>query len=139
MLCFIQERQEARMKHLSFRVYRRLGPFAELAGLLCLSASAMAADLTAPFTAPNSTAEAPVSLFVAPAPAYVYRSPSLMTNTAQVPASGASEAVARTPTPNLEKPDNWACRTSNVLSRSSANRNPDGKSFSDIEHLLPKC
>jgi hypothetical protein len=125
------------MKYLSFRVYRRLGTIAELAGFLCLAASAVAADLTAPFTAPSSAADPPISLSVTPV--YVYRSPSLMTNTAQVPASGASEAAVRMPTPNLEKPDNWACRTSNVLTRSSVNRNSEGKSFSDIEHLLPKC
>ncbi len=77
-----------------------------------------------------------VSLYVTP-PVYIYRAPGAIVTEA-VPASGASEVEIRTP-PTIERPDNWACRTANVLTRSSIQRTNEGKSISDYEHLMPKC
>lgn len=92
------------------------------------------ATAAGPTSAPS--ADKPVSLFVTP-PAYIYRAPGVVPNDT-VPASDASDVEIRTPS-SLEKPDNWACRTSNVLTRSSIGRNGEGKSISDYEHLMPKC
>lgn len=110
------------------RRWRRM--VAHGAGLIFLVSDATAADVTT--AAPNPD---PLPVFVMPR--HVYRSPSLMTTDAQ-PASGASEVEIRKP-PSIEQPDNWACRTSNVLTRSSVNRNNEGKSISDLEPLMPKC
>ncbi|CAN7169640.1 hypothetical protein LJR029_000277 [Caballeronia sp. LjRoot29] len=101
---------------------------------LCSAAGAQTAQQVTP------PADNPLSLSVAPV--HVYRSPSItgapQLESAPLPASGSDDRSAR-PTPSIEKPDNWACRTSNNLSRSSAGRNTDGKSTFDIERLLPKC
>jgi len=82
----------------------------------------------------------PVSLSITPR--YMYRPPAIVGISSEpvepAPASGVDDWANRQ-TPALEKPDNWACRTSNNLSRSSIGRNPDGKSISDIQGLLPKC
>jgi hypothetical protein len=123
-----------RMTHLALNVRISLLTTAVAAGSLCFMADAQATDPVAP---PD---DKPVSLSVAPV--HVYRPPSVVGTSEPAseptPASGADDQSSR-PTPSLEKPDNWACRTSNYLSRSSAGRNPDGKSTFDIERLLPKC
>jgi hypothetical protein len=123
-----------RMNHLALNVRIRLLTTAVAAGSLCFMADAQATDPVAP------PADKPVSLSVAPV--HVYRPPSIV-GTSELaseatPASGIDDWSSR-PTPSIEKPDNWACRTSNNLSRSSAGRNTDGKSTFDIERLLPKC
>lgn len=122
-----------RMNHLARNVRISLLTTAVAAGSLCFMADARATDPVAP---PD---DKPVSLSVAPV--HVYRSPSIVGTSPPsepVPASGTDISSSKQ-TPSLEKPDNWACRTSNNLARSSAGRNPDGKSTFDIEHLLPKC
>ncbi|WP_158936408.1 hypothetical protein [Burkholderia sp. S171] len=122
------------MNHFALKVRMRLLTTAVAAGSLCFIADAQATDPAAPF------ADTPVPLSVAPV--HVYRPPSIMgtsqPETGPIPASGTDDGSSRQ-TPSLEKPDNWACRTSNNLSRSSAGKNPDGKSTFDIERLLPKC
>jgi hypothetical protein len=104
------------------------------AGSLYFVAGAQAADPAAP------PADKPVSLSIAPA--HVFRRPSIIGDWQSAsdakPASGAEDWSNRE-APSIEKPDNWACRTSNNLSRSSVGRNTDGKSTFDIERLLPKC
>lgn len=125
-----------RMNLLALNVRASLLATAVTAASLCSTADAQTAGPVA--VAPS--ADNPVSLSVVPV--HVYRSPSI-TGTSQPepvanPASGADDGSNR-PTPSVEKPDNWACRTSNNLARSSASKNPDGKSTFDIEHLLPKC
>jgi len=122
------------MNHLALNVRKRLLATAVTAESIFFMADAHATD---PLTPP---ADNPVSLSVAPV--HVYRSPSIV-GTSQpasdpTPASGTDDWANRQ-TPSIEKPDNWACRTSNNLSRSSVGRNPDGKSTFDIERLLPKC
>jgi hypothetical protein len=122
------------MNHLALNVRGSLLATAAAAGSLCFMACAHATDPVAP------PADNPLSLSVAPV--HVYRSPSIVG--ASQPASDAKSASGtddreNRQTPSIEKPDNWACRTSNNLSRSSAGRNPDGKSTFDIERLLPKC
>ena len=124
----------ARMNYLALYLAGSLLATAVTAASLCSAANAQTAQPVTP------AADNPLSLSVAPV--HVYRSPSI-TGTSQLepaplPASGADDWSNR-PTPSIEKPDNWACRTSNNLSRSSAGRNPDGKSTFDIERLLPKC
>jgi hypothetical protein len=122
------------MNHLAINVRISLLTTAVAAGSLCSAADAQTADPVAP------SADNPVSLSVAPV--HVYRSPSIVGTSQQepdpAPASGTDDQSSRQ-TPSIEKPDNWACRTSNNLSRSSVGRNPDGKSTFDIERLLPKC
>lgn len=122
------------MNHLTFNVCRRLLTTAVAAGSLCLIADAKATDPVDP------GADNPVSLSVVPV--HVYRPPSIIGASQPAaepkPASGEDDWSSRQ-TPSIEKPDNWACRTSNNLARSSAGKNPDGKSTFDIEHLLPKC
>jgi len=121
------------MNRLALKVRIGLLTTAVAAGSLCSMADAQTTDLVAP------GADNPVSLSVAPV--HVYRPPSIIgasQPSEPTPASGTDDWSSR-PTPSLEKPDNWACRTSNNLSRSSVGRNPDGKSTFDIEHLLPKC
>lgn len=114
------------------RVYRYYGVGPGI-GVIALFAGrlACAADPASPLPLNR-----PVSLFVTP-PVYIYRSPSVMVQDA-VAASSASEVETRAP-PSIERPDDWACRTSNVLTRSSLSRSNDGKSISDYEHLMPKC
>ena len=122
------------MNHLALNVRISVLTTAVAAGSLCSMANAQATD---PAVAP--AADKPVSLSVAPV--HVYRQPSIVgasPASEPTPASGTDDWSSR-PTPSLEKPDNWACRTSNNLARSSVGRNPDGKSTFDIEHLLPKC
>ena len=103
-------------------------------GSLCFMAETHAADSAVP------AADKPVSLSVAPV--HVYRSPSIVGTSQPAsdpkPASGIDDWSSRQ-TQSIEKPDNGACRASNNLARSSAGRNPDGKSTFDIERLLPKC
>ena len=122
------------MNHLAFNVCRSLLTAAVAAGPLCFMAEAQATDPV------DTTVDKPVPLSVAPV--HVYRSPSIA-GTSQPesdpkPASDADD-WSRRQTPSIEKPDNWACRTSNNLARSSVGRNPDGKSTFDIERMLPKC
>jgi hypothetical protein len=119
---------------IEWNLRRSLVTTAVAAASLCSAADAQTADPVAPST------DHPASLSVAPV--HVYRSPSI-TGTSQPesdpgPASGPDD-LANRQTPSIEKPDNWACRTSNNLARSSAGKNPDGKSTFDIERLLPKC
>ena len=124
------------MSRLALNVRGSLLATAVASGSLCLMAEAHAAD---PVT-PTPAADKPVSLSVAPV--HVYRPPSVIGMSQPAsdpkPASGADDWSSRQ-TPSIEKPDNWACRTSNNLARSSASRNTDGKSTFDIERLLPKC
>ena len=123
-----------RMNHLASNVRRRLLTTAVAAGSLCIVTNVQATDPVDP------AGDKPVSLSVAPV--HVYRPPSIVGTSQPAsdpkPASGADDWSSRQ-TPSIEKPDNWACRTSNNLARSSAGRNPDGKSTFDIERLLPKC
>jgi hypothetical protein len=97
---------------------------------LCMASHAFAAGPG------SSTPDNAVPLYVTP-PVYIYRAPGAIVTDA-VPASGASEVEIRTP-PTIERPDNWACRTANVLTRSSIQRTNEGKTISDYEHLMPKC
>ena len=123
------------MNRLALNVRGSLLATAVASGSLYFMAEAHAAD---PATPPP--ADKPVSLSVAPV--HVYRPPSVIGMSQPAsdpkPASGADDWSSRQ-TPSIEKPDNWACRTSNNLARSSASRNTDGKSTFDIERLLPKC
>ena len=122
------------MNNLALNVRKCLLATAVAAGSLCFIADAQATDPVAP------AADKPVSLSVAPV--HVYRPPSIVgtSEAASEPTSASgTEDWSNRPTPSIEKPDNWACRTSNNLSRSSAGKNPDGKSTFDIERLLPKC
>jgi hypothetical protein len=122
------------MKPLALKVRKSLFATAMTAKSLCFIAHAQAAGPAAP-----PLPDKPVSLSVAPQ--HVYRPPSIIGASPlasdPTPASGADDWANRQP--GIEKPDNWACRTSNNLSRSSAGRNAEGKSTFDIEHLLPKC
>ena len=122
------------MNHLALNVRKSLLAIAVTAESLGFLADARATGPVAP------PADKPVSLSVAPV--HVYRSPSIVGTSQPVsdlkPASGADDWSSRQ-IPDIEKPDNWACRTSNNLSRSSVGRNTDGKSTFDIERLLPKC
>ena len=122
------------MNHLALNVRQNLLAIAVTVASLCFMADAQATDPTAP------PPDKPVSLSVTPV--HVYRPPSIV-GTSQAasdptPPSGADDWSSRQ-TPSIEKPDNWACRTSNNLSRSSAARNTEGKSTFDIERTLPKC
>ena len=122
------------MNHLTLNVRGSLLFTAVTAASLCSAVKAQTTDQVAP------PADKPVPLSVAPV--HVYRPPSIVgasqPESDPKPASGADDWSSRQ-TPSIEKPDNWACRTSNNLARSSAGRNPDGKSTFDIERLLPKC
>jgi hypothetical protein len=122
------------MNHLALNVRKSLLAIAVIAESLGFLADARATGPVAP------PADKPVSLSVAPV--HVYRSPSIVGTSQPAsdpkPASGTDDWSSRQ-IPDIEKPDNWACRTSNNLSRSSAGRNTDGKSTFDIERLLPKC
>ena len=122
------------MNHLALNARKSLLVTAVTAGSLYFVADTRAAD---PATAP---ADKPVSLSIVPK--HVYRPPSIIGESQDAsdpkPASGADDLSNRQ-IPSIEKPDNWACRTSNNLSRSSVGRNTDGKSTFDIERLLPKC
>jgi hypothetical protein len=122
------------MNHLALNVRKSLLATAAATGSLCFMADAYATDPAA------AAADNPVSLSVAPV--HVFRSPSIvgmsLPASETTPASGTEDSANRQ-TPSIEQPDNWACRTSNNLSRSSVGRNPDGKSTFDIERLLPKC
>jgi hypothetical protein len=122
------------MNHLALNVRNKLFVTAVTAGSLCFVADAEAAEPAAP------PADKPVSLSVVPP--HVYRPPSIIGESQAMsdpkPASDADDWSNR-PVPSIEKPDNWACRTSNNLSWSSIGKNTDGKSTFDIERLLPKC
>jgi hypothetical protein len=122
------------MNHLALNVRKSLLAIAVIAESLGFLADAGATGPVAP------PADKPVSLSVTPV--LVYRSPSIVGTSQSAsdpkPASGTDDWSSRQ-IPDIEKPDNWACRTSNNLSRSSAGRNTDGKSTFDIERLLPKC
>lgn len=117
-----------------FRIRRSLMSTVVVANSLCFLSVVKAAD---PAARPPDD---PVSLSITPK--YTYRPPSIMGTLPEPaetkPASGVDEWANRQ-TPPLEKPDNWACRTSNNLTRSSIGKNPDGKTISDIQGLLPKC
>ncbi|WP_144022283.1 MULTISPECIES: hypothetical protein [Burkholderiaceae] len=121
------------MKNFMSNVRKSLLAIAVVADLLCLWSAAHAAGPAAP------PPDDPVSLSITPR--YRYQSPSIMGASPEASdlntASGVDEPAR--PTPALEKPDNWACRTSNNLTRSSIGKNPDGRSISDIQGLLPKC
>jgi hypothetical protein len=123
----------SRMNQPTFLICRRLVSIVVIANSLGVVAFAQAAGPVAP------QPDDPVPLSVTPR--YVYRPPSITGVPVEAselqPALGADE-WGRQP-PALEKPDNWACRTSNNLSRSSIGKNPDGKTISDIQGLLPKC
>ena len=122
------------MSHLTLNIRKSLLAIAVTAGAPGFLADAWATGPVAPLD------NKPVSLSVAPV--HVYRSPSIVGTSQPAsdpkPASDADDWSSRQ-IPDIEKPDNWACRTSNNLSRSSAGRNTDGKSTFDIERLLPKC
>lgn len=122
------------MKQISFIVQKNLLATGLIAHALSHVAYAQATDPAVPM--PDN----PVSLSILPA--HVYRAPSITGPldgaSEPKPASGADDWANR-PVPSIEKPDNWACRTSNNLSRSSIGRNQDGKTISDIEGRLPKC
>ena len=122
------------MKNVLSVLRRGLLATSVIADALCFSSAAHAAGPTVPPPPDDS-----VSLTITPR--YMYRPPSIMGTTPEpsepMPASGADEWSHQVP--SLEKPDNWACRTSNNLTRSSIGKNPDGKAISDIQGLLPKC
>jgi hypothetical protein len=123
------------MNHLALNVRKSLLVTAVTAESLGFLANAQAADPAA------LSVDKPVSLSIAPV--HVYRPPSIIgasqaASSDPAPASGADDWANRQ-IPSIEKPDNWACRTSNNLSRSSIGKNAEGKSTFDIERLLPKC